>query len=174
MIVYDGSPWFVVHKEDIVDDLGRLDCNFHRISAPKSSIAIICSSDYTNFLLLREWRPALNSVCYTLPGGAQELGEDALECIIREIKEETGLTVSNVEMIGATISNGSYYFCEDEVFICTANLKDAKLDLIKEGKIRAFEIITWDYFEQNLVFTKHISGVLSALYMAKAYLALKS
>jgi 8-oxo-dGTP pyrophosphatase MutT (NUDIX family) len=173
MIVYDGSPWFKVHKEDIIDDFGRVDYDFHRISAPKSSIAIICSNDYSDFLLLKEWRPALNAVFYTLPGGAQEPGEDAIGCLLREVDEETSLMVGNVEKIGSTISNGSYFFCEDEVFLCTANLADVRLDLMKESKIRGFEIISWVEFEKKLLSSKQISGVLSALYMAKAHLSIK-
>lgn len=173
MIVYDGSPWFVVHKEDIIDDSGGVDYDFHRISAPKSSIAIICSDDYSYFLLLKEWRPALNAVFYTLPGGGQEPGEGALGCLIREIKEETGLAVANIEQIGSSISNGSYFFCEDEIFLCTANLSDARLDLVKEGKIRGFEIMSWVEFDKKMLISKQISGVLSALYMAKAHLSNK-
>ena len=36
----------------------------------------------------------------TFPGGHVECGESIISSIIREIKEETGLTVSNLELCG--------------------------------------------------------------------------
>lgn len=37
---------------------------------------------------------------YTLPGGGLELGETIEEALIREVKEETGITVSSPELLG--------------------------------------------------------------------------
>ncbi len=36
---------------------------------------------------------------WSIPGGRQELGETVREAAVREIKEETGLTISNLELI---------------------------------------------------------------------------
>ncbi len=38
--------------------------------------------------------------CWGFPGGAMEIGENAKETVIREIKEETGLTVIPHQLIG--------------------------------------------------------------------------
>lgn len=39
---------------------------------------------------------------YALPGGGLELGETIEEALIREVKEETGITVSSAESLGVT------------------------------------------------------------------------
>ena len=46
----------------------------------------------------RARRPALN--LYTLPGGAVELGEPLTDAIIREVREETSLSVKPVALAG--------------------------------------------------------------------------
>ena len=39
--------------------------------------------------------------CWAFPGGFMDMDETAAQCAIRELKEETGLTVSEVRQIGA-------------------------------------------------------------------------
>jgi len=46
----------------------------------------------------RARRPALN--LYTLPGGAVELGEPLTDAIIREVREETSLSVEPIALAG--------------------------------------------------------------------------
>ncbi|HET8991772.1 MAG TPA: NUDIX domain-containing protein [Candidatus Saccharimonadales bacterium] len=66
------------------------------------------------------WRPAAYGIVidgkkillskqtngYNLPGGGINFGENPLEAVIREIKEETGITASNPRLIEAS----TYYF----------------------------------------------------------------
>ncbi len=57
---------------------------------------------------------------YTLPGGHIETGESIVDAIVREIKEETGLTILNPKLCGVKqfpIEDGRYIvflFCADE------------------------------------------------------------
>jgi 8-oxo-dGTP diphosphatase len=46
----------------------------------------------------RARRPALN--LYTLPGGAVELGEPLTDAVVREVREETSLSVEPVALAG--------------------------------------------------------------------------
>ena len=48
---------------------------------------------------------------YTLPGGHVELGESFVDAVVREMKEETGLTISKPHLVGIKqfpIENGRY------------------------------------------------------------------
>lgn len=55
---------------------------------------------------------------YTLPGGHVELGESIVDAVVREMKEETGLTIFHPKLCGVKqfpIENGRYI-----VFLFTA------------------------------------------------------
>ena len=50
-------------------------------------------------LIVRRARPPAHGL-YTLPGGGVELGETLEQAVIREVREETALTVEPVELVG--------------------------------------------------------------------------
>jgi len=50
-------------------------------------------------LLIRRARPPAAGA-WSLPGGAQRLGETAEECARRELREETGLTAGELVLVG--------------------------------------------------------------------------
>ncbi len=50
-------------------------------------------------LIVRRARPPAHSL-YTLPGGVVELGETLEQAVIREVREETGLTIEPVVLAG--------------------------------------------------------------------------
>jgi 8-oxo-dGTP diphosphatase len=50
-------------------------------------------------LIVRRARPPAQGL-YTLPGGGVELGETLVEAVIREVAEETGLTIEPVALAG--------------------------------------------------------------------------
>ncbi len=50
-------------------------------------------------LIVRRARPPAQGL-YTLPGGLVELGETLVEAVVREVREETGLTIEPVALAG--------------------------------------------------------------------------
>jgi 8-oxo-dGTP diphosphatase len=50
-------------------------------------------------LIVRRARPPARGV-HTLPGGGVEVGESLIEAVVREVQEETGLTVEPVALAG--------------------------------------------------------------------------
>ena len=68
---------------------------------------------------------------YTLPGGHIEAGESVVDAVVREIKEETGLTVLNPRLCGIKqfpIEDGRYI-----VFLFRANEYEGELISSEEG-----------------------------------------
>jgi 8-oxo-dGTP diphosphatase len=51
------------------------------------------------FLAVRRARPPMQGL-FTLPGGGVEAGERLTEAVVREVREETGLTVEPVALAG--------------------------------------------------------------------------
>ena len=71
----------------------------------------------------------------TFPGGHVEPKESFIESVIREVKEETGLTISNVKLCGVkqwTHKNDSFRYI---VFFFKTNTYSGELKSSDEGKV---------------------------------------
>lgn len=79
----------------------------------------------------KDWRG------YTLPGGHVESGESIVDAVIREMKEETGLTIHNPKLCGIKqfpIEGGRYL-----VFLFKAEEFSGELRSSAEGKMEWIE-----------------------------------
>lgn len=75
----------------------------------------------------KDWRG------YTLPGGHIEPGESIVDAVIREMKEETGLTIMDPELAGVKqfpIEGGRYI-----VFLFKAEKYEGELKSSEEGDV---------------------------------------
>lgn len=75
---------------------------------------------------------------YTLPGGHVESGESIVEAVVREMREETGLTVRHPELcgvkqfpIGGQEENGRYI-----VFLFKTDAFEGELKSSEEGEMK--------------------------------------
>lgn len=51
-------------------------------------------------IMLRQFRPVIKSYIYELPAGTLDKGESPLECVRREIIEETGYSAKKLKFLG--------------------------------------------------------------------------
>lgn len=64
--------------------------------------AILLDSRGRVLLVGNDWQ-GFGHVRYTLPGGVVERGESTLDALSREVKEETGLTVTQIETLAYSV-----------------------------------------------------------------------
>ena len=104
---------------------------------PAVSVAILNSK---NELLLLERRDSGN---WTIPGGTLEFGEDLKTCALREIKEETGLDIEILDIVG-TYSNPHNIVSYDD------GESRQEFTILFFGKMKS-EVVTMD--DESIQFT---------------------
>lgn len=93
---------------------------------------------------------------YAPPGGKFESGESPIDCILREYKEETGLTLHNIKLQGISYWKDSV---EGIIFVYICEEFEGTLTESKEGKLEWIdmeELTNLEQFEQNKLFTPYL------------------
>lgn len=127
-------------REQLTDELGQV--------TPKvGANAAIFDSDGQILLMKRA-----GSGTWCLPGGAVELSESPEEAAVREVREETGLTVEVVELVDAYRRTPQPTFPHHSViltYLCDA--QEGELQLSPEGDALRY----WSLEEVPEWFTNH-------------------
>jgi ADP-ribose pyrophosphatase len=95
---------------------GREAC-FEMIHHPGGAAALPVDNE-GRLLLIRQFRPATRGTILEIPAGRLEVGEDAAECISRELQEEIGYKARQVELLHKIYS--SVGFCREMIYIYLA------------------------------------------------------
>jgi 8-oxo-dGTP pyrophosphatase MutT (NUDIX family) len=85
-------------------------------------------------------RPTYAHRQWTLPGGGVNRGETFVQAAMRELKEETGITVDNLIEIGDYESRLHYARDTVRCFLATANRQDVKIDGVEIGEAAWFRL----------------------------------
>ena len=99
-----------------------------------------------NRILMLKQQIANGNIVYDLPGGKVEHGEDPLDCLVREVKEEVYLDVNLVEPVGI------WYFFHgktgDQINCMTYECEiigNQEIDITKnptEEKVKGYELVS--------------------------------
>jgi ADP-ribose pyrophosphatase len=105
--VYRADPWLAVERQKIELSDGRIVDDYHRITLPDFA-GIVAQDEDGRFLVTRQYRHGVGRVCLTLPGGALDPGEAALDAAKRELREETGYEAAHWKALGSFAVNANY------------------------------------------------------------------
>ncbi len=100
------SYLFEVHRLGLRTDDGEI---IHRdvIRHPGAAIVLPVLGD-GSIVMIRNYRYAVGGYLWELPCGTLEPDEPPLDCAVRELKEETGFTASNIKKLGKSFSCPGY------------------------------------------------------------------
>ena len=150
----------------------------------KGAAAVVPVTDKGTILLVRQYRNALDQETLEIPAGGIEPGETPLECVTREIEEETGFARTNIynNLCGDSQMAGKMThlmtvitaigFCDEKIPIYVAtDLKLSKQHLDEDEFIDVEEYTIDEIkdmiFSGKIIDAKTISGVLGYLNMEK-------
>jgi len=71
-------------------------------------VAIIAVDDEDNILLVNQFRKPVEKRLLEIPAGGIELGEEPVDCVRRELREETGFLPQKLERLGGFYSSPGY------------------------------------------------------------------
>ena len=81
-------------------------------------VAVIAVDTDDNILLVNQFRKAVEKEMLEIPAGCIEAGEDPVDCVRREMREETGYLPEKVERLGGFYSTPGY--CTDYLHLYLA------------------------------------------------------
>lgn len=125
-------------------------------NSSKYTITTACYLKNNSKILMIKFNNKWEGV-YSPPGGHIEFGETPSDCIIREFKEETGLTLLNLRLQGI-----SYWKQKDNegiIFVFIASMFSGEMVESSEGSLHWIDSIKMsliDQFEMNLKFSSFL------------------
>ena len=92
------NPWFALHEDEVINPGGGLS-HYGKINFKNIAIGIIPLDENNHTWLVGQYRYVPDCYSWEIPMGGGPLNIDPLESAKRELKEETGLSAKNWQLL---------------------------------------------------------------------------
>lgn len=118
----------LVRGEIIPDDIFHLVCDI-----------LVRHTDGTYLVMQRDLRKSFGGTWEATAGGSALCGETPVECAKRELKEETGITATDITQVGCVVDKGTHSIYVE--FLCITNCDKNAVEL-QEGETIAYKWVS--------------------------------
>lgn len=159
---YEGRTFSVLNQ---IVDFKYFDTIEFEIIDRKEVAIIIPLKTEKNIITLNQYRAAINDYIIEFPAGKREPEEDIKDTAIRELKEETGFSASNIKLIGTFFT--APHFTNEKIYVFVAsdltlgNTNRSKKEIISVKEISLIKLI--NYQKNNLLIDAKTNVALTML-----------
>ncbi|HMZ46481.1 MAG TPA: NUDIX hydrolase [Chitinophagaceae bacterium] len=140
--------WFIARADSCLMANGKTIEPYYVLEFPNWCNVIVVTNK-EEIVMVRQYRHAINKTTIELPGGVIDKNENPKEAAIREVLEETGYTIHQIEFLYATApnpatnNNMAYFFLAkaNENLQCQQPDPFEDLDVILVDKKEVLEMI---------------------------------
>ena len=94
-----SNPWYEQITKTVHYPGESTDQKFYAIR-PTDYVSVLAQTQAREIVVIRQYRPAIEDFAYELPSGHLEDGETPAQAAVRELKEETNCTASDIILLG--------------------------------------------------------------------------
>jgi ADP-ribose pyrophosphatase len=136
---YNHSTVFsgiVIDIEQMEVEVGQKGCHTYQIIRHPGGAGVLPVHNDGTVSLIRQLRPAVNTVMLEIPAGRLSLTELPIECASRELREETGITATQLTSLGMIYSSPGVFDEIIHLFAATGlSLGDAQPEADEEIEV---------------------------------------
>ena len=93
------SPWVNLHLDRVKFPAGRVIDEYHVVDMQVEAVGVIVQDDEDRLLMVQAYRYPTDSIDWEIPAGGIDAGETPEIAASREVHEETGVQVGDVEYL---------------------------------------------------------------------------
>ncbi|MGA0333482.1 MAG: NUDIX hydrolase [Kiritimatiellia bacterium] len=125
----------VFDVERIEVELGDGSSSRRDIVRHMGGVGVLARNPEGHFLLVKQYRKAVESLSLEIVAGMREAGEDALVTGERELLEETGCRVKSMHYLGRFLPSPGYTDEVDELYFAEVESPEASLKLDADERL---------------------------------------